>query len=340
VKKEQNIFYPLFLICFIVIAGVLGFMLIEGYSFFDALYMTIITITTIGYAEVHELSTAGRVFNIFLIVAGFATFAYAIAKLTQYIVDGEIRKYFKHRKIMSAVNHLENHVIVCGYGRNGKQACHTLTHHKEQFVVIEKSEEKVEGDEFDKSTLYVKGDATDDDVLIRAGIKRAKALLTVLPDDADNVFIVLSARALNDKIQIISRASNSGSVPKLKKAGANSVIMPDKIGGTHMATLVTKPDIIEFIDYLSGEEGDSINLESINFDMLPKELQGRTLKEIMASQKSLVSCIGVKDSEGKFIINPPGTMTINKSMKIIVLGTSENIKNAQMSVSWNISKGN
>jgi voltage-gated potassium channel len=306
-------------------------MLIEGYSFFDALYMTVITVTTIGYGEVHVLSTAGRVFNILLIVAGFATFAYAIAKLTQYIVDGEIRKYFKHRKLMSAINQLENHVIVCGYGRNGRQACHTLRHHHEQFVIIEKSEDHSLTQHFDKKhMLYLKGDATDDEVLTRAGIKRAKALLTVLPDDASNVFIVLSARSLNDNIQIISRASNQGSVPKLKKAGANSVIMPDKIGGTHMATLVTKPDVIEFIDYLSGEEGDSINLESIDYDTLPEELKGKTLQEILRAQTSLIHCIGVKRADGRFIINPSGSTSINEKMKIIILGTRQQIESAKM----------
>lgn len=305
-------------------------MLIEGFSFFDALYMTIITVTTIGYGEVHPLSTAGRIFNILLIVSGFATFAYAIAKLTQYIVDGEIRKYFKHRKIMSQINHLENHVIVCGYGRNGKQACHTLNHHNEQFVIIEKSEEKIQENHFDMNhILYVKGDATTDDVLLRAGIKRAKALLTVLPDDADNVFIVLSARGLNEKIQIISRASNQGTVPKLKKAGADNVIMPDKIGGTHMATLVTKPDIVEFIDYLSGEEGDSINLESIDYHTLADDLKGKTLMEVLSAQKTFVNCIGIKNAEGRFVINPSGSTLINSNMKIIVLGTRKQIKNVR-----------
>jgi voltage-gated potassium channel len=293
--------------------------------------MTIITVTTIGYGEVHALSTPGRVFNILLIIAGFATFAYAIARLTQYIVDGEIKNYFKHRKLMSAIDQLENHVIVCGYGRNGRQACHTLLHHNEQFVVIEKNEEHSLIQHFDKEhMLYVTGDATDDGVLIRAGIKRAKALLTVLPDDASNVFIVLSARSLNDNIQIISRASNQGSVPKLRKAGANSVIMPDKIGGTHMATLVSKPDVIEFIDYLSGEEGDSINLESIDYETLPEELRGKTLQAILKSQNSFVNCIGIKNAEGKFIINPAGSTVITEKMKIIILGTKHQIESVKV----------
>ena len=184
---------------------------------------------------------------------------------------------------MASIKDLKNHVIVCGYGRNGKQATKILTHHKVKFVVIENNDDRIE-QELSKtdSMLYIKGDATVDEVLLNAGIHSARALISALPDDADNVFIVLSARSLNNKIQIISRASDPGSAHKLKKAGADNVIFPDNIGGTHMATLVSKPDVIEFIDYLSGEEGETINLESVDYDILPPELRDKTLQEIMA----------------------------------------------------------
>jgi voltage-gated potassium channel len=262
----------------------------------------------------------------FLIISGFVTFAYAIAKFAQYVVDGEINKFFKTRKIMSAINELKDHVIVCGYGRNGKQASKILESHKVKFVVIENNDERIE-DELSKNdqVLYIKGDATDDEVLLRAGIDRAKALITALPEDADNVYIVLSARSLNSNIRIISRASNPGSETKLRKAGADNVISPDKIGGTHMATLVSKPDVIEFIDYLSGE-GDSIHLESVGYEILPGELRDKTLQEIMEWRKTGVNCIGIKDAEGKFIINPPEGTLINPGMKVIVLGTRQQIE--------------
>ena len=174
--------------------------------------------------------------------------------------------------------------------------------------------------------LYIAGDATDDDILLSAGIDKARALITALPDDADNVYIVLSARSLNNSLQIISRSSNPGTGTKLRKAGADSVISPDKIGGTHMATLVSKPDVIEFIDYLSGEEGDSINLESVGYEVLPPELKDKTLNEIMAWQKTGVNCIGIKDADGKFVINPPDATVINNKMKVIVLGTKQQIE--------------
>ena len=325
--KSYKLFMPFIIIGAIILMGVIGFMLIEGFNLLDALYMTITTVTTVGYEEIHQLSKAGMIFNMVLIISSFVTFAFALAKLTQYIVDGEINKFFKNRKIMSAVKELKDHVIICGYGRNGKQAAKILGHHKVKFVVIETDDNRIE-QELSKreGLLYIKGDATDDEVLLSAGIDKAKALITALPEDADNVYIVLSARSLSNTIQIISRSSNPGSATKLRKAGADSVISPDKIGGTHMATLVSKPDVIEFIDYLSGEEGDSIHLESVGYEILPPELKDKTLQEIMAWRKTGVNCIGIKNADGKFIINPPEGTMINTRMKVIVLGTRQQIE--------------
>ncbi|MEJ7823587.1 MAG: NAD-binding protein [Chitinophagaceae bacterium] len=228
---------------------------------------------------------------------------------------------------MSTIKELKDHVIICGYGRNGKQAAKILNNNKVKFVVIEANEELIEQGLLKRDEiLYIKGDATDDEVLSSAGIERAKALITALPEDADNVYIVLSARSLSNTIQIISRSSTPGSATKLKKAGADSVISPDKIGGTHMATLVSKPDVIEFIDYLSGEEGESIHLESVGYETLPDELKDKTLQKIMSWRKTGVNCIGIKDAEGKFIINPPEETLINTKMKVIVLGTRQQIE--------------
>jgi voltage-gated potassium channel len=302
-------------------------MYIENYTFLEALYMTIVTISTVGYNEVHHLSNAGRIFNILLISTSLTTTAFAITMLTRYVVDGEINLYFKNRRMNTAINNLENHVILCGYGRNGKQAADTLSQHKVQFVVIEINADRIEEDILHgRKLLYVKGDATEDETLIRAGIKRARALITALPADADNVFIVLTARTVNSKVQIISRASHANSAPKLKKAGADNVILPDKIGGMHMATLVTKPDVIEFIDYLSGAEGESIHLEAVGYEVLPPDLKDKSLHEIMAWRKTGVNCLGVKSAEGKFVINPPETTAITVGMKVIVLGTKEQIQ--------------
>lgn len=332
--RSYKLFLPFIIIGAIILTGVIGFMLIEGFSLLDALYMTVITVTTVGYREIHALSKAGMIFNMLLIISSFATFAYALARLTRYIIDGEMNKFFKNRKIMSAINDLKDHVIICGYGRNGKQAAKILGHHKVKFVVIESNDERIEEELLQNGLLFIKGDATNDDVLLNAGIERAKALITALPEDADNVYIVLSARSLSSTIQIISRSSNPGAGTKLRKAGADSVISPDKIGGTHMATLVSKPDVIEFIDYLSGEEGDSIHLESVGYDVLPIELKDKSLLEIMAWRKTGVNYIGIKDAEGTFIINPPGGTLINNKMKVIVFGTRQQIEEMKGNVDY------
>jgi len=321
------------MIFFIIMLGTLGFMFIEHFSFLNALYMTIITVTTIGYKEVEPLSNVGKVFNIMLIITSFSTFTYALAKLSQYIASGEMSLYFKKRKIMQAIEVLNNHVIICGFGRNGKQAASLLKTNKVKFVVIENNLDHInEWLENDSSLVYIHADATDDDALIRAGIQKARALIITLPADADNVFIVLSARSLNPQLQIISRASQQSSEPKLKKAGADNVIMPDKIGGIHMATLVSKPDVIEFIEYLSSEEGESISLESVDYGRLPPELKDKTLKVIMDWKKTGVNCIGIKETDGKFIINPPEDTIIAQGMKVIVLGTKQQIESMKHNV--------
>jgi len=289
--------------------------------------MTTIAITTVGFSEVKPLDDTGRLFTVFLLITSWAIFAWVIARITQFVITGEINKYFKLRKKMKTIAHLNNHVILCGFGRNGQQAARTLKNHNIPFVVIERDEVSLEKAEpFFPQLLYLIGDSTDDDLLIRAGIERAVALITALPVDAHNVFIVLSARALNSKLQIISRASEDNSYPKLRKAGADNIIMPDKIGGSHMATLVSKPDVIEFMDFLSSEDGESVNMESVPYDLLPSKIKDKPLKEVMAWHKTGVSCLGIKSKEGKFIINPPEEMPVTEGCKVIVIGTHSQIE--------------
>lgn len=303
-------------------------MLIEKMNLLDAVYMTTVFITTVGYSN-HTLSDAGKIFSIILLVTSWGTFAFVIARITQFVINGEIHQYFKNRRLMRNISKLEYHVIVCGYGRNGQQAANILAAHEVPFIVIEKDGQLLQKLEAEgKKLLCIEGDGTDDEILRQAGVEKARALITTLPADAQNVFIVLSARSLNPQLKIISRASEASSVAKLRKAGANNVIMPDYIGGTHMATLVSKPDVVEFIDFLSGEEGNSIHMEAVDWDLLPAEVRDRTLREIMDWNKTGVNCIGIKDEEGKFFINPPEDTIIRQKMKIMVLGTRQQI--AQM----------
>ena len=288
--------------------------------------MTTISITTAGFNEVRPLSEIGRLFTIFLLLTSWATFAWVITRITQFVVTGEINQYFKTRKNMKAVTELNHHVILCGFGRNGQQAARTLKNHNMDFVVIEKEKDFIEKAlPFFPELVYLIGDGTDDDLLKKAGIEKATALITALPVDADNVFIVLSARALNQKLQIISRASEESSYPKLRKAGADNVIMPDKIGGSHMATLVSKPDVIEFMDFLSSEDGESVNMESVPYDLLPTAIKDKPLRIVMEWNKTGVNCLGIKNKDGKFIINPPDETLVTEGCKVIVFGTRSQI---------------
>ncbi len=289
--------------------------------------MTVITVTTIGYGETKTLTPEGRIFNICFIITSFSVLTYAFATITRYVTSGEMQLYFKNKKLMKQVEALNNHVIICGFGRNGQQAARTLKAHKVDFIVIDSRREMIDlwFQHEDGDLLYIVGDATDDAILMKAGIEKAESLVCALPDDANNVFIVLSARTLNPTLKIISRASKHTSINKLKTAGANSISMPELLGGIYMATQVSKPDVIEFIETLTGDEGEGINIESIDYSRLPPSIRDKSLKTIMEWKQTGVTCIGIKDLNGKFVINPDSEIIILEGMKVIVLGNREQI---------------
>ncbi|MES2590247.1 MAG: potassium channel protein [Bacteroidota bacterium] len=324
-RQFSQVYISIFLLTLIVFIGTIGFIGIEGYSILDAFYMTIITVATVGFQEVQPLTDHGRLFTAFLIIISFGTFAYAVSSISKYIVDGEFNQYYKNYKLLTAIDKLDNHVIICGYGRNGRQAAHVLKKHDTRFVVIEQKKEIVVTINHKYSELVLEGDATFDDVLLKAGILKAKALITTLPIDADNLFIVLSARALNPKLTIISRASEDNSDKKLKIAGADNVIMPDKLGGAHMASLVMKPDVMEFVDFITGQGGDNIRLEEITFETLSVEYQNKTIRDLEIRNRSGANIIGFKTAGGEYIINPSADTVIISDAKLFVLGTNEQI---------------
>ncbi|MBK7666463.1 MAG: potassium channel protein [Sphingobacteriaceae bacterium] len=314
-------------ILFVLVAiGTVGYMIIDSYTLFNAFYMTIITIATVGYGEVEPLSQGGKLFTVFLIITSFGTFAYAVSAITRFVVDGEFNQFYKNKKLNAAIDKLTDHVIICGFGRNGRQAAHVLKRHNRRFVVIETNDKVTESITHKFSELVLTGDSTKDETLIKAGIMRAKALITTLPIDADNLFIVLTAKHLNPNLTIISRASDDNSDTKLKIAGATNVIMPDRVGGAHMASLVMKPDVMEFIDFITAEGGDNINLEEIDFNTISEGLRNKTLKDLEIRNKSGANIIGFKTAMGEYIVNPSADTKIIPQSKIFVLGTPEQIR--------------
>ncbi|MFN5831858.1 MAG: potassium channel family protein [Bacteroidota bacterium] len=324
IKYFTKLYVALLLILAMISIGILGYILIEKYTFLEAFYMTIITIATVGFQEVHPLSDLGKIFTAFLIITSFGTFAYAISAITKYVVEGEFNYYYKFYKVNNTISKLNNHVVICGYGRNGKQAATALHMNKQNFVIIEKSEVLAEQIK-EQGFLCIQGDCTQDDILNKSGIANARALITTLPIDADNLFVVLTARSINSKLTIISRASDDNSDKKLKIAGANNVIMPDKIGGAHMASLVIKPDVIEFIDHITGQGGPNINLEEIVFSELPEQLRNHTIKDLEIRNKSGANIIGYKTADGEYVINPSADTKIIPGAKLFVLGTPQQV---------------
>ena len=325
-QEYYRFLIPLFLLVALIIIGTVGYVIIDGYGWLNAFYMTIITIATVGYGEVEPLSVGGKIFTSFLIITSFVTFAYAISTITKFLTDGELKQFFKNKRLNAAVEKLSDHVIICGYGRNGKQAAQVLKKHDKRFVVIEDNEKVTSAINHRFSHLVLNGDATQDEILLKAGIMNAKALITTLPADSANLFIVLTARNLNPNLTIISRASDDGSDAKLKIAGANNVIMPDKVGGAHMASLVMKPDVMEFLDNITAQSADSINLEEIVFDSLPGALKNKTLKDLEIRNKSGANIIGFKTVSGEYIVNPSADTEIIPQSKIFVLGSPDQIK--------------
>ncbi|MCT4699656.1 MULTISPECIES: potassium channel family protein [Tenacibaculum] len=304
--------------------GVGGYLILFNYSFIDALYMTIITITTIGFGEVHPFGTGEKIFTIGLILSSLFIFGYAVSSFSEYLISGQFFRQLKIKKVQKKIEKLKGHTIVCGFGRNGKQAISKLNSYNKDFVVVEKHEEVIKQLD-EKGILNIEGDATTDEALLKAGILNAANLITVLPSDADNLFVVLTASQLNKKCRIISRASKETSYSKLKIAGADNVIMPDKLGGAHMASLVVTPDVIEFVDRLTIEGDTTANLEEIAIDNLPKEYLNSTIFDLDLRKKTGCTVIGYRTTDKEYIINPDATVKLTAGANLIVLGRPEQI---------------
>lgn len=325
-RLSDKIYKALFLLALVIFTGTAGYMTIEGYGLVDAFYMTIITISTVGFSEVQELSLNGRLFTSFLIIFSFGTFAYAISSITRYILGGEYKEYLRNYNMNKSLEEIDNHVIVCGYGRVGTQAVKELQSFKRPFVVIERSEDLIQKFSQDLTITYLKGNATNDEDLLKAGINKAKALITTLPSDADNLFVVLTARELNPKLKIITRASKSTSVKKLRIAGADNVIMPDSLGGAHMASLVVTPNVMEFLDHIRISGASEVNIEEINFHEIPDAKKHRTIGNLNACYNTGCNIIGYRSAEGDYVVNPAPETPLEEGSALFVLGTPQQIK--------------
>ena len=322
---RTKIYTAIFLMVFILLVGVFGYKMISGYSWIDAAYMTVITMTTVGFGEVVPLDNQSKIFTIFLILSSVLIMGYALSIITEYILSKNDVEELKYKRMQKNIDSFKNHVVICGYGRNGKQAARKLMAYEKSFVVIERDkgmEERLQQD----NVPYVIGNANEDEILMQAGIDRASSFISALPNDADNLFVVLSTRQINKNINIISRASNESSYDKLKFAGANNVILPDKIGGDHMASLVVIPGLMEFIDNLSIVGKSNINIEEVAVEKLFSNRKSGTIKDLDLRKKTGCTVIGYKDENGEYIVNPEADLELAPNSKIIVLGRPEQIQ--------------
>ncbi len=320
VKKALTILSILLLL---VLISTTGIKLIEGWSWLDCLWHTVITISTVGYGEVHPLSVPGKIFTMAVIVVAFALFAYGASTVASMIFEGELRKIFTTKRMEKMVAKLKNHTIVCGLGRTGQAAVKELSREKIPFVVIEKNEERIEeAKEKYPNLIYIHGDATQDETLIKAGVKSAANMIVATADDADNLFITLSAKNLNPRLRIVTRANREENVIKLKRAGATEVILPNVIGGLRMASLAIRPSVVSFLDIVTHHGEIDLRLEEVE---VPKgsPFHGKLLKELDIPKKTGVIVIGIRREDGSFILNPTSTTMVLEGDKLIIIGTKE-----------------
>jgi voltage-gated potassium channel len=307
----------------LVVVGTLGYIIIEQANVLDSLYMTIITMSTVGFKEIHEFSSAGKIFTIILIILSISIYAYSFTVITSFMLEGEI-SYFLLGYRSKIIRKMENHVIICGFGRNGQQVAKELESYNQKYIVIDQSHDTFMKNMTRKS-IFLEGDATRDDVLLKANITKAKALISTLPVDADNLYVVLTARSLNPKLIIISRSSDDKTEAMLKFAGVNNIVMPEKVGGAHMASLVTKPDVIEFLEHLSVHGDEPTNLEEVVCSYIPGDKPEKTISDLEIRLKTGVNIIGYKTPDGNFILNPEPDTRVIPGSKFFVLGTKEQV---------------
>jgi len=312
------------LLTVITVIGTLGYIVFEGWSFIDALYMTIITVGTIGFGETNPLDTSGRLWTMALIISGVGALGYATTSIVALAVEGTVAGYFRERKMRTEIRKLSGHYVLCGFGRVGRQVAREFVRDEVPFVLIDQDPQKVE-ECLERGYPAITGEASDDDILEEAGIRYARGLVAAVDSDADNVFVVLSARKINPGLHIVARASSDESAAKLEIAGADRTLSPYAVGGRRLASLATQPLVVDFLDIVTrGEHGIEFRLEEFG---VPKEspLANHTIAEIQIGEKTGAMVLAIRTYEGKFDTTPSAQDRIQPNDTLIVLGTREQI---------------
>ncbi|MGI8989980.1 MAG: potassium channel family protein [Bryobacteraceae bacterium] len=316
------------LILLTLIGGTAGFCLIERYPPFDAFYMTLITITTVGYQEVHPLSRAGRIFNSFLILFGVSAMFFAVGAVTQTIIELELQDHFGKRRIRRMIGKMENHVIVCGFGRVGRNASDELRKEGVPFLVVERNEERVDR-AIQSGMLAVLADSTRDETLREAGVARARGLIAALATDADNLFVLLSAKALNPRLTVVTRAAEEDAEQKFRRAGADTVFAPYSIAGHRLAQALIRPHVATFLDFTTNNMGLDVAIEQVRVAPAT-EFVSKTLREMQIRRELGVIVLAVRTSDGRMNFNPPAETEIRAGDFLIVMGEQPSLRNLEL----------
>jgi voltage-gated potassium channel len=326
-EVQKQLAFILFLIFLISLEGIVGYMAIERWNFLDAFFMTIITLSTVGFHEVRELTSAGKIFTAVLIVTGMGVFWYAIGRLTSFLVEADIRGTFRRRRMEKKLKALHDHIIVCGFGRNGQEAAQFIRGSDEPCVIIDRNP-RVIAEHAQDDLLVVEGDAKEEDILLRCNVRAAKGLIATLPDDADNLYITLTARRLNPELMIVSRASEDASQKNLQMAGADRVVLPDRIGGMRMAMEILDPTILEYMEMLRSPRRDVPRLGQF---VLSKDspLVGQKIGSCQPA--TLEGCFLValqRNEQVRFPVTEPDMMMVDGD-RLVVFGLPDRIQALQ-----------
>src|SRR5258705_3465453 len=312
------------LLSFTLVVGTVGFELIEGYSWFDGFYMTLTTITTVGYQEMRPLGHAGRVFNSFLILFGVTAMFLAVGAMTQTIIEIELQDQYGKRRKKRMIENLHDHFIVCGFGRVGRNACSEFQRAHAPFLVIDRNEQRVQKAAA-AGMLAIVADAIQDDSLRQAGVLRARGLITALPSDAENLFIILSAKTLNPTLTVVTRVSEEEAGEKLRRAGADTVLTPYKMAGRQLADALLRPHVVEFLDFARSNMGSKITMEQVCVAS-KGELTRQSLGQLSELRKSGVIVLAIRTKRGETIFNPPDEVAISAGEFLIVMSERSSLQ--------------
>jgi len=324
-KYIRNILMAFLFLFITLVIGIAGFMIIDDYTFSEGFYMTVITLSTVGYGEVKPLSHEGQIFAALLIIFNLGIFAYGITIISSFFIDGELRGFLKDYNVYKKIQNLKNHTIVCGFGRHGRQICEELTKNDSPFVIIE-PKEGVDEEARESNYFFLAGDATDDEVLLEAGIKEAKAIVITYSESAFNVYTVLTARELNPHLRIITRATDHKAEKKLLRAGADYVVLSEVIGGFYMATLIHQPNVVEFFSVISNMGDVAIHFKEVEYAHLKSDFQKKSIKELGFRAHTGVNIIGVRYRDGHYDVNPEPSIIIKEKMALVILGDKHQIE--------------